>query len=229
MLNFIKTKFIISGSVLNNTVTLKKNVKKKYDITFISHFRNNQNKFYGYNNMMFMQSTHTSMFYIVKIISEFCTQKKKSFSIALTSNRIDKSKYKNLRKQEVNFFSSAAPNFKYEYVDAYKLAEKSELIISTYSTLGLELLSQGKKVLFLDPIDFTQINYIYQFTRQNNNGYHWYGGSDRKIILYKIMRLLNLSHNSWNNRVKKSPFFIKYDQNNSILTTLIKNSFKGRI
>ena len=42
ILNFIKTKFIVSGSVRNNEILRKKRKHKKYDVMFISEYRDKE-------------------------------------------------------------------------------------------------------------------------------------------------------------------------------------------
>ncbi|MBA1339691.1 MAG: hypothetical protein FD544_000232 [Pelagibacterales bacterium] len=226
LLNFVKTNFIISGSVKNNSKALEENSLKKYDVMFISHFRLNPKKFENIYNMLFMPASHASMYYTAKRISEYCLNKDKTFCIGLSSNRKDKKKYINLKKEENLFFTSCAPNYKTENIDVYDLASKSELIVTTYSTLGLELLSLGKKVLFLDPLHFIEMNYIHQYAKDENEGFHWYGGTSKEKIYSQLDRLLNISNVEWNKELKLSPLLIKYDKGNSILRDTIKKILK---
>ncbi len=218
---FINAKFIEVGSVKNNEIETTQFNQKKYDIMLISQYRNPY-KFFGIYNPKIMYINDSAMWFVAKSISNFCEKNNKNFCIATTFNRSDKKKY-NIRDKEIDFYSSISNNFKTEDIDSYNLAEKCKVIVTTYSTLGLELLSRGKRVLFLDPFYFLGGNYINMFTEENS-GSHWYTGHDEKEIFEKIKYLENLKDVEWNKIFNSSPFKIKFDKKNKILKDIIKNN-----
>ena len=144
----------------------------------ISQYRNHPYKFFGIYNPKIMNINDSAMWFVAKTISNFCEKNNKNFCIATTFNRADKKKYK-IRDNEIDFYSSISNNFKIEDIDSYNLSVKSKVIVTTYSTLGLELLSRGKRVLFLDPFHFLGGNYINMFTKERS-GSHWYAGHGPK-------------------------------------------------
>ena len=94
------------------------------------------------------------------------------------------------------------PNrFYTEDIDAYSLSNKSKLIVNTYSTIGLELISRGMRVLFLDPFYFVQNSVINMFVDELEGPY-WYCGNDPLIIEKKIDYLLKISDEEWRDILK---------------------------
>ena len=69
----------------------------------------------------------------------------------------EKEKKDHIKKSdEKSFFSKILEQKKFyiEDTDSYQLSNKSKLVVTTYSTLGMELLSEVRKVLFIDPFYF---------------------------------------------------------------------------
>ena len=56
-----------------------------------------------------------------------------------------KKKYRIIKKKEVSFFKNTVQNFPTYRQDAYSLIEKSKVVVSTWSTLGVEIYAQKKK------------------------------------------------------------------------------------
>ena len=82
--NFVKGKFIITGSIKSNEFkNIDKNIKKKYDLMYISAFRSLSD----YPHQI-EQNNRDAL--VIKTLSEFCKKNKKKFVIALSSSREDK-------------------------------------------------------------------------------------------------------------------------------------------
>ena len=90
----------------------------------------------------------------------------------------------------------------------------------------MELLSRGKKVLFIDPFYFLGGHIVNMLTDQKEGPY-WYCGSDPKKIESKIDHLLNISNKEWEETLKKSTLKMTYDPGNKKLKELIKIKIKN--
>ena len=142
-----KAKFIISGSVKANQYCQFK-IKKyyKYDIMYVSNFRPiKPSKVY-----IDQQKDNYNFF---SIISKYCEKKNLSLCIALSSIRKDKVRY-NFINEELKFYKSITNNFFYhKNLNSFLLANKSRIVVSTNSNLGIELLNLKKKILFYKSYD----------------------------------------------------------------------------
>jgi len=221
--DYYDTEFIITGSVKNNSIYSKDKIKKK-DIMLISEFRTKVKSYHGTNNnVATMRLADVCISYLSKIIYEYCNEKQKNFSVALVSNRKDKKyKDKNFKKDEIEFFKRDIANFNEENVDSISLAEETELVICLTSNLGNELISRGKKVLFLNIHYFVLPWYFLP----NKSGPFWYQGQDKEIIKEKINYLLNLSDDNWKKTLEENKFIMKFDPENKILKNKIKHLLK---
>ena len=133
----------------------------------------------------------------LRIISKYLRKKQLKLSVALVSNRKDKKYSKDLRNTELKFFKLIDENVEFPKVNSYELAEKSKIIFSNISNLGLELQSLKHKVLF------------YQIGRKKIN--------DKNIE--------KLIQNSSKTNLKKK-HMIKYDMNNSLLKDIVNRNIK---
>ena len=221
IVNFINAKFLIIGSVKNNEMILKEE-ENIYDIMMVSQYRPEIFSFNGIYNAKMVPVMDSALIYVTRILSNYCNNKKLKLCIARTSSR--KEKQDHIKKSdEVNFFSKILEQKKFhiEDTDSYQLSNKSKLVVTTYSTLGMELLSRGKKVLFIDPFYFLGGHIVNMLTDQKEGPY-WYCGSDPKKIESKIDHLLNISNKEWEETLKKSTLKMTYDPGNKKLKELIK-------
>lgn len=226
----VKTKFIINGSVKNNEMKIKykKSKKKKYDIMYISQFRYLDKiclteKKSGYESFVYenhahaMKYTDTLEVFILKILNEYCKKNKKSLCVALASNRKEK-KNKMSQEDELKFYNQYLDNFKTESNNSYEIAEKSNLTICLSSNLGPELLSRGKKVLFLNANTLIS---DWHFLKKEE-GPFWYKGKRKDKIFKKIKFLLSCSSDKWSKIIQKNKSIkMPYDPNNLQLKKLI--------
>lgn len=224
LLNFIKSKKIVLGSLKNNELKTKKYLKKKYDIMIISTFRKPVTRLYNIKLWGCMEVSDSNTSYLLKIVNELAIKKNLKICVALSSSRPDKDKIS--LEDEISFFKSELKNFSYEInTNSYQLAEKSKLIVNAGSTLGLDLISRGHKVFFLKPVEFIPGDITENFLFKSKSGLFWFNGSDKQLIKKKIINLLSLSHTKWKNTFKKfntQP----YDEGNKVLKKIIINLLK---
>ena len=228
----VKTKFIINGSVKNNEIKIKnkKSKKKKYDIMYISQFRYLDKiclteKKSGYESFIYenhahaMKYTDTLEIFILKILNEYCKKNNKSLCVALASNRKEK-RNKMSQEDELKFYSQYLDNFKTESNNSYEIAEKSNLTICLSSNLGPELLSRGKKVLFLNANTLIS---DWHFLKKEE-GPFWYKGKNKDKIFKKIKFLLSCGSDKWSKIIQKNKSIkMPFDPNNLKLKKLINN------
>jgi len=218
--DYFDTKFLITGSVKNNSIPVVKSPKKN-DILIISEFREKIKSYHGTNNnVSTMRLSDVCISYISKITNEYCKKNKKKISIAFVSNRNDKKyKGKGFRKNEIDFFKRDIENLKEENKDSITLAAESEMSICLASNLGPELLSRGEKVLFLNIHHFVLPWYFLP----DKSGPFWYQGQNAEIIKEKIEYLLSLSESKWKETLAKNKIHMKFDSGNSILKKKIED------
>ena len=222
LVDFIKAKFLTVGSVKNNEMIMKNSDKKIYDIMMVSQYRPETYSFKGIYNPKMTYVKDSALIYVTNILSSYCEKKNTKLCIARTSSRKEKQDYIK-KSDEVDFFSKILNSKKFyvEDLDSYQLSNKSKLIVTTYSTIGLELLSRGKRVLFIDPFHFLG-GHIINMLANKPEGPHWYCGNDPSAIENKIDYLLSISDREWEDVVKKSPLKMEYDPGNKILKEMVK-------
>lgn len=224
---FIKSKFIITGSVKSNEMKFNyQNYKKKYDLMFISTFRtikkkNSQQNNLHKNSKLFngnvpndpiAQNKKDSV--IIKLLSEFCKKNKKKLVVALSSSRKDKSNISS--NDEINFFKKYAPNFYMDKSNSDIIAKKTNVCVCTNSTLGYELLLSGKKVFF-----YSDKREKYSFFNGKNSPF-WHSGPDSLLIDKKLNKLLKMNYKNWSKIKLKYLGKKKYDLGNKKLKKIIK-------
>ena len=137
--------------------------------------------------------------------------------VALASNRKEK-KNKINKEDELKFYNQYLDRFNTEANNSFEIAEKSNLSICLSSNLGPELLSRGKKVLFLNAN--TLISDWYFLKKEE--GPFWYKGKNKEKIFKKIQFLLSCSSDKWNKIIKKNKNIKMYfDPNNNKLKKII--------
>lgn len=217
--NFIRSKFVESGSVKAN-FKKRNEEEKKYEILYISQYREKSyldpiSYYYQSSSLMAVNN-----YWVFNKIAELCESKKKKLCIALASNRIEK-KNKIQFENELNFFKDINEKFYYEKINNFQLANKSKLIISTDSTLGVELFFLGYKVLFINPFGFLGKTHI--FEGKSEEGAFWINNQSLKNLEEKVEKLIKLSNDEYKNIITQEKFEINYDYNNSKLIKIVKD------
>tara|TARA_E500000178_G_scaffold344230_1_gene392133 strand:- start:10811 stop:11917 length:1107 start_codon:yes stop_codon:yes gene_type:complete len=217
-LNFIKTNFIVSGSVKNNfNLVLKK--KKIYDLLLISDYRDL--KKFNLKDKHSVQVKKKYYNYFSKIlfcINKVAKQNNLKICVAFASKREEKKQY-NFFNQEYNFFNKNLQKFEIGDKPAHELAAKSKMVISFWSTLGFEIFSQNKKVLFLSP-NFS--DYWNVFPKKN--GFNWYQSINQKKIYKKIVDNLEINDNQWLKKTQKFRSFFHFDPKNLALNDILRKN-----
>ncbi len=212
--NYTKAKFLIGGLLKNNEIKLKKR-KYKYDIAYVSEYRNTvypkKEKHFYY------------MKYIAKILNEYALKNpNKNIVIILNSLRKDK---KIPIQEEIDFFKKCSPDLKIAFdKSSYDSCNLSKLLIILNSNLGAEFLSRGKKVLFLPYLNKLGIIYYNLYFKKNIS----FASQklNKRIIFNKIQEISKLSTQSWKKKVINSKINIKFDQNNKKFKKLINKIIK---
>ena len=211
---FIQSKFIISGSIKNNEIKILNNTKN-YNITYISDFRK--------ADRHMEESSRNCQSYILKIIDQFCEQKKINFNIALSSMRPDKRKRISYN-EEIKFIKKFAKNFEINNLSSYELAEQSKVIICLNSNLGYELFARKKRVLFL---------HLHETLGGGDKRQRLYDSkmnsdfmiieNDKSLILKKLEKMMMMSDVEWMRIFNNSSLKIPFDEGNTLLKNNIKN------
>ena len=185
---FISGQTFVSGSIRSNDTKIS---KSENSLVFIPVFRITRNLF-------------NSEYEIVKIINEFCEKKK--LKLVILGRYI----FPNDVLKEKNFFSNLIKN-KFWYFhrfpkrDTYGILDKSKLVVSAGSTLGMESLGRKKKTaiihIFPNKNPYKKMFWGY-FTKRNNHGFFWNNGVNKKKIFQIFNRLLKIKKNQWEKKLR---------------------------
>lgn len=205
---FYNTKFIVVGFIRNNQILLKQS-KKIYMITYISDYEKQP--------APIAEKIDCEKF-ILQLLNDYCKKKKKKLVIALKSNRIDK---KVDRQKEINYYENLlGESFIQSTVNSYKVINRSKLAVTLSSSLGLEMLSRGSRILFLPYLSKFSKKLICFYTPKKNNSDFIHNNFNKNIITKKIDKLISLKKNNWDKILNKFNKKIIFDKNNKILIGL---------
>ena len=123
---------------------------------YVSSFRHQVKSYHDTNQHYLTMTVSDAMSsYLLTILNNLKIKKKLKICLALASNRKEKTN-RISSFHEIDFIKRDLKNFIVEKKNSYDLASKSNLIVTTHSTLGVELLARGHKVLFINPDFFLQ-------------------------------------------------------------------------
>ena len=229
----ISSKFSFIGSIKNNYF-LKKNFKiNKNNLLFISAYRkimsniiNNKISFddyeQKYGKKYKLKHRQGINFDIPKILKRYCYEKKKNFIILGASNNIDEKYFydKLIGEQNYKFI------FKKDTFSNYREIDKSNLLVSTYSTLGYEAFSRGKKVCFFSPsLSKFEKSYNFGWPYIKTKKGFFYSNEINYESISKILDYVNKMSNSlWLKRtlsIQKNVMI--YKKNNNLIKNYIRN------
>jgi len=217
----IYAKYLPVGSIKINTYLKDKPEQGKDGICFISEFRNKRAPFLIDSENLAPGNGGTLHAY--KIISEICKKNGIRLSIALSSSRKDK--VINPRK-EIKFYKKINSEFNYSDESSYTYAIKSNIIVCMLSNLGLELISLGYKVFFLDTHLFFDSDCRKNYFSHNFGikGDFWDRGLEYKSVKEKILKLYNIDNTQWEMIYTKYKSPVEYfDPDNRTLSKIINN------
>lgn len=197
---YIRSKQFIGGSFRNNF--FKKNRVKKKNILFISSIKENNTL----EKNMFSREKKT-----VQNLSDY--SKKKCIGFTILTKNVDRKNYKKMLDLDLNcdFIDTNIIMNKYKFLD------KFELSIFIDSTLGLETLSRGNKVLSIP--HKRNYNIIKGFFVEKNLNF--------SNFEKKVDELFYMKKNLWNKKIKEESNFIIYDYKNKKLKKLFKRFLKN--
>ena len=217
---YFNSNFIVSGSVRNNSIELEEKKNKKYYLTYISEYKrkpelkNNNN--YLYQKFVYEYQIKTEMF-ILEILKDICQKNQRKLTIALRSNRQDK-KYKLKRIEEIKYYTNILgyePEIE-SGENSYEIVNNSQLSICLGSNLGIESLSRNLKVFFVNIFsNYNKAQTIPYFVDFENSLVS--SKNDSEMIKKKIVNLLNLNHQEFQNEISKYLIKILFDPDNKIL------------
>ena len=223
----IKGKTVIHGSLKNNSIPINRSIKKKYDIMFISQFRD-KNFFSNKNHSW--ENWYKSEMKLLILLNKFCFDNNKKLTIAgFYNNKISSEKkfYEEILEHEKN-------TCQYTFLDrkkinqTYELMDQSNLVITIDSAIGYEGLARGCKVLFFSVRSHFLKNSSLRFgwpKDYSNFGEFWVNVFDIEIIKKKISYMLNLPINDWNKiKIKYISELMCYDENNFKLKKILNQS-----
>jgi len=234
----IQTEFLNVGSFKLNSYLSDLPKQGDTGICFISQFRGNKGISSLANPTLAKPLRHA-----YNLVSKVCQDHNILLSIALVSTRKDKSL--NI-DDEIKFYNKIYNKYHYANESSYNFAIKSNTIVCMNSTLGLELVSLGYKVLFLDTLmsmikmntstkeslPDSRYNTPEKPVRFSNYYSHYYGddgefwdeGIDYDSVNEKIINLYEMDSDEWKNIYTKYTLPVQYhDPNNKILRSIIEN------
>jgi surface carbohydrate biosynthesis protein len=122
--------------------------KQFYDLCFISHYRP---ELFSNNAPVHLKKIERAHHYLFKNLVDYALGQNLSLAVASKTREFD------LQNTELDYFRSIAGEFDFQFIrgdksahefDTYRAGLASDLVVDLSSTLGFELLSAGKKVLF---------------------------------------------------------------------------------
>lgn len=209
MQRYIKGKFYVSGSILNNIFPIEKfvNDQNLNEITFIS-----SKKYISSEDF----SKHID-FNLFSFLINYCQKKNINLSYISKSGLEKKSKIHEIFKSKsfkyipLRDFPLRNKSKKKLNLNSYEKLSNSKLIIFSDTTLGHEFISKGIKGICFRR-NFPSDNFCKKYKKY---GIYW----SKKIELKKFDKLINkifyMKQKEWDKKIKKvSSEILKYDYNN---------------
>lgn len=221
--NKIDTKFIVTGSIKNNCFQRKKFQKIK-KIVWISHFTENKvvpaNFKKSRKNISWDQDVLETNKICLNIIKKFCYEKNLPLVVL--------PKYKKGSSQEKSFYEkfnlNLIENFKNSWQNSYELIDSNSLVISTNSTLGLELFSRNIRVVFfgIRSIFLNDPSMRFGWPQKTSDiGPFWCNLNSEKDMINVIENVFQMNEQKWNKIVSQFNHLMMYDYGNKkVIKTL---------
>ena len=108
--------------------------------------------------------------------------------------------------------------------NSYHNLDKSKMVISTLSTLGIECLTRDTKVAFFNVCNFDKSTESKKFGwpyNLPNNGPFWNSELSQKSCNKLLNQVSKINRNKWHNLKNKYSYILKYDENNKIFVKLM--------
>ena len=220
--NFVNSKFHIIGGVKSNFFRVKKS-KKKYDLLYISTFRDRNlnekisNKI-NYSDIIKIQEK------VVKILVRYAKKNNlKLFILGAKKNNLN----------EYNFYKNLIDKDQFRYLDhdpnqTYLRIDLSKLVVSMDSTLTYETISRGNKLVVFDfKYKLCQTIRSRKFgwpKKLDKNGFFWTSSENYKDCSKLMDRVINIKYESWLKIIKGYKELCPYHEGNKVLKKII---YKG--
>lgn len=194
---------VVAGSFRNNFYKKKRNIKNK-KILLISQYRDEYKK----NEKIKYYIREKK---ILNYLSLFCKKNNIKYLIA-TKPGVSKNNYINAFNLPKNLEIVSDLNFKKKY----EIVDNSEVTIFADSSLGMEALSRGNKV-----ISFPFKPYL------GVSNFFWSHKINQDIFEKKLNLIYGMKIDKWLKKINyKKEVFVKYNPGNTILLNIIKRYLK---
>lgn len=212
----IDTKFIVTGSLKNNCFE-RKNFKKIKQLVWISHFTENKvisaKSKKSRQNISWNEDVYEVNKICLGILKKFCSIKKLSLVVL--------PKYKNQSFQEKNFYKefnlNLIENSNTSWRSSYEILDSDSLIVSTNSTLGLELFSRNFKVVFFGLRSVFLNDPSMRFgwpLKTKDTGPFWCNLVNENEMFNTLESVLNMDQENWNKKISDFKSVMMYDYKN---------------
>lgn len=188
---FINSKKKFIGSLRNNFYEKKKEDKVK-KILFISQFQP------GFIGLKEEQELIVKEKKLIEYLNVFNNIKK--IPIVIATKLIKKEIYKKYFKVNSSFKFIDGKNF----ADKYKYIDRCHMTVFMDSTLGMESLSRGNKV----------VSFPLRRSKDLLNNFYTSSKLDYKIFLKKVDYIFHMKNNTWRDKIKTGNKFV-YNPNNT--------------
>jgi surface carbohydrate biosynthesis protein len=230
--SFVETKVIVLGSLKNNLI-LRKNLKKKNIVTYISEYRPLSESikidFFSFGKTYWGNSLISEK-KLVKVINYLC--KKRNIKFYILGRHLDSNKEK-----ELTYFSKIIGKDNFNYIakknmlSSYNFLTRSGTIISMASSLGYEFFSRNNKMIFFSKryYNIKEISKYYKFGWpfiNKKKGFFYSDDISNKEILRLAKNVIDCKQSKW---LKKKKVYqenlISYNYRNILLKQELKINF----
>lgn len=197
----------ISGSVKSNCNVLER-TNNLYDILFISQYRDPAGAYFDCWTQL------------VVLINEYVVNNKMKLGIAYNSKRTDKDRKAKI-EVEVEYFKRNINLIDDIELNSYEKAAKSEVVVCIDSNLGIELLSHGYKVVFINVTEAIHTEKrLPHFSEPR--GYFWTTAMEYDEISRVINNVYEMSRSEWSEYLNTHhKDLLTGDKNNKVIYEII--------
>lgn len=224
--NFINGKYKSIGSFRSNLFPLKKNTKKKYDLVFISTYRENP----LFKNIDEKHDVNSIQIELANHLINFAKKNKMNFFIYGKNNTTEKLFFESSLGKKNWKYLCKSQSFNNDYnknKKTYNFIDECKLIVSTDSSLGYEALQRKLKVVFFDLKSKNKMLKTRRFgwpIKLKKEGFFWTQKLDQKNLDRIILRVLKSKKNDWFKIADLySKKLIPYDRGNSTFVKILRN------
>tara|TARA_B100001057_G_scaffold486359_1_gene567435 strand:+ start:538 stop:1671 length:1134 start_codon:yes stop_codon:yes gene_type:complete len=210
---FISGNTYVSGSIKNN---FEKINKKKEGVILVSVLSLNRKPFKKERQL-------------IKIVKKYCEEKRLRLKILgrfknNSDKKFEKSYFSNILNKNFTFIENSKKR------KTYQLLDRSEIVVSSGSTLGLESLGRQNKTAIIQVLPN---KYPYKksfwgyFTKRKESGFFWLNDISEKKVFKTLNNLKLISDFKWKNKIKNYKFeTCDYDYKNLKLKNMIEKFCK---